>query len=162
MNVGVAHGECPCCLDFKKCYTLAGDECIFACSKRTTLADQGKARLLTHWEEVDYGVQCTSLQKFFINSPTIPKSFYMKYDPNSLHPKHSFCPECANAPNATAGVRIWKVLKLNKNFYSYSNFCKEGVVRKPHCFCDNVKLRGIYTGGSIAGSSYAAPKCRFL
>ncbi|CAD7673679.1 unnamed protein product [Nyctereutes procyonoides] len=47
--------------------------------------DQGKARLLTHWEQLDYGVQFTSSRKFFTISPIILKyflaSFYTKYDP---------------------------------------------------------------------------------
>ncbi|KAJ7345540.1 hypothetical protein JRQ81_001490 [Phrynocephalus forsythii] len=46
--------------------------------------DQGKARLLTHWEQLDYGVQCTSSRKFFTISPIILyflASFYTKYDP---------------------------------------------------------------------------------
>ncbi|KAB0359094.1 hypothetical protein FD754_003250 [Muntiacus muntjak] len=38
----------------------------------------GKARLLTHWEQLDYGVQFTSSQKFFTISPII--LFYTKYD----------------------------------------------------------------------------------
>lgn len=33
--------------------------------------DQGKARLLTHWEQLDYGVQFTSSRKFFAISPII-------------------------------------------------------------------------------------------
>ncbi|KAJ6665229.1 hypothetical protein lerEdw1_004278 [Lerista edwardsae] len=46
--------------------------------------DQGKARLLTHWEQLDYGVQFTSSRKFFTISPIILyflASFYTKYDP---------------------------------------------------------------------------------
>lgn len=46
--------------------------------------DQGKARLLTHWEQLDYGVQFTSSRKFFTISPIILyflTSFYTKYDP---------------------------------------------------------------------------------
>ncbi|KAL4617984.1 hypothetical protein GN956_G20864 [Arapaima gigas] len=45
--------------------------------------DQGKARLLTHWEQLDYGVQFTSSRKFFTISPIILYflvSFYTKYD----------------------------------------------------------------------------------
>ncbi|KAI5091189.1 ORM1-like protein 1 [Silurus meridionalis] len=45
--------------------------------------DQGKARLLTHWEQLDYGVQFTSSRKFFTISPIILyflTSFYTKYD----------------------------------------------------------------------------------
>ncbi|KAA8588370.1 hypothetical protein FQN60_001564 [Etheostoma spectabile] len=45
--------------------------------------DQGKARLLTHWEQLDYGVQFTSSRKFFTISPIILyflASFYTKYD----------------------------------------------------------------------------------
>uniref|UniRef100_A0A674BX40 ORMDL sphingolipid biosynthesis regulator 1 n=1 Tax=Salmo trutta TaxID=8032 RepID=A0A674BX40_SALTR len=33
--------------------------------------DQGKARLLTHWEQLDYGVQFTSSRKFFTISPIV-------------------------------------------------------------------------------------------
>ncbi|KAG9343771.1 hypothetical protein JZ751_013152 [Albula glossodonta] len=36
--------------------------------------DQGKARLLTHWEQMDYGVQFTASRKYFLTS------FYTKYD----------------------------------------------------------------------------------
>ncbi|XP_066433198.1 ORM1-like protein 1 isoform X2 [Eleutherodactylus coqui] len=46
--------------------------------------DQGKARLLTHWEQLDYGVQFTASRKFFTISPIILyflTSFYTKYDP---------------------------------------------------------------------------------
>lgn len=46
--------------------------------------DQGRARLLTHWEQLDYGVQFTSSRKFFTISPIILyflASFYTKYDP---------------------------------------------------------------------------------
>ncbi|XP_026881638.1 ORM1-like protein 2 [Electrophorus electricus] len=45
--------------------------------------DQGKARLLTHWEQMDYGVQFTSSRKFLTISPIvlyILASFYTKYD----------------------------------------------------------------------------------
>ncbi|KAI2649615.1 ORM1-like protein 2 [Labeo rohita] len=40
--------------------------------------DQGKARLLTHWEQMDYGVQFTASRKFLTISPII--LFYTKYD----------------------------------------------------------------------------------
>ncbi|XP_042200222.1 ORM1-like protein 2 [Callorhinchus milii] len=46
--------------------------------------DQGKARLLTHWEQMDYGIQFTSSRKFLTISPIILyllASFYTKYDP---------------------------------------------------------------------------------
>lgn len=33
--------------------------------------DQGKARLLTHWEQMDYGLQFTSSRKFLSISPII-------------------------------------------------------------------------------------------
>lgn len=33
--------------------------------------DQGKARLLTHWEQMDYGVQFTSSRKFLTISPIV-------------------------------------------------------------------------------------------
>lgn len=45
--------------------------------------DQGKARLLTHWEQMDYGVQFTASRKFLTISPIvlyILASFYTKYD----------------------------------------------------------------------------------
>ncbi|MGH0116201.1 UNVERIFIED_CONTAM: hypothetical protein FKN15_000128 [Acipenser sinensis] len=40
--------------------------------------DQGKARLLTHWEQLDYGVQFTSSRKFFTISPII---LYTEFTP---------------------------------------------------------------------------------
>ncbi|XP_035427548.1 ORM1-like protein 2 isoform X1 [Cygnus atratus] len=46
--------------------------------------DQGKDRLLTHWEQIDYGMQCTSSRKFLSISPVVLyllTSFYTKYDP---------------------------------------------------------------------------------
>lgn len=45
--------------------------------------DQGKARLLTHWEQIDNGLQFTSSRKFLTISPIILyilTSFYTKYD----------------------------------------------------------------------------------
>ncbi|XP_029450656.1 ORM1-like protein 2 isoform X2 [Rhinatrema bivittatum] len=45
--------------------------------------DQGKARLLTHWEQMDYGIQFTSSRKFLSISPIVLyllASFYTKYD----------------------------------------------------------------------------------
>ncbi|MED6238207.1 hypothetical protein ATANTOWER_012592 [Ataeniobius toweri] len=45
--------------------------------------DQGKARLLTHWEQMDYGVQFTASRKFLTITPIvlyILTSFYTKYD----------------------------------------------------------------------------------
>lgn len=45
--------------------------------------DQGKARLLTYWEQMDYGLQFTSSRKFLSISPIILyllASFYTKYD----------------------------------------------------------------------------------
>lgn len=33
--------------------------------------DQGKARLLTHWEQMDYGLQFTSSRKFLSISPIV-------------------------------------------------------------------------------------------
>ncbi|KAF0035851.1 hypothetical protein F2P81_011163 [Scophthalmus maximus] len=38
--------------------------------------DQGKARLLTHWEQMDYGVQFTSSRKFLTISPIILRESY--------------------------------------------------------------------------------------
>eukprot|EP00064_Thunnus_orientalis_P016500 superscaffoldBa00003286_g16566 len=40
--------------------------------------DQGKARLLTHWEQMDYGVQFTASRKFLTITPIV--LFYTKYD----------------------------------------------------------------------------------
>ncbi|XP_072511064.1 ORM1-like protein 2 isoform X1 [Notamacropus eugenii] len=45
--------------------------------------DQGKARLLTHWEQMDYGLQFTSSRKFLSIFPIVLyllASFYTKYD----------------------------------------------------------------------------------
>ncbi|XP_057173932.1 ORM1-like protein 3 isoform X2 [Ursus arctos] len=45
--------------------------------------DQGKARLLTHWEQMDYGVQFTASRKFLTITPIVLyflTSFYTKYD----------------------------------------------------------------------------------
>ncbi|CAL8263319.1 unnamed protein product [Arctogadus glacialis] len=45
--------------------------------------DQGKARLLTHWEQMDYGLQFTASRKFLTITPIILyilTSFYTKYD----------------------------------------------------------------------------------
>nr|XP_020845628.1 ORM1-like protein 2 [Phascolarctos cinereus]XP_020845629.1 ORM1-like protein 2 [Phascolarctos cinereus] len=45
--------------------------------------DQGKARHLTHWEQMDYGLQFTSSRKFLSISPIVLyllASFYTKYD----------------------------------------------------------------------------------
>ncbi|XP_071584935.1 ORM1-like protein 3 isoform X3 [Heliangelus exortis] len=45
--------------------------------------DQGKARLLTHWEQMDYGVQFTASRKFLTIMPIVLyflTSFYTKYD----------------------------------------------------------------------------------
>ncbi|NWI18439.1 ORML2 protein, partial [Crypturellus soui] len=33
--------------------------------------DQGRARLLTHWEQMDHGAQCTSARKFLSISPVV-------------------------------------------------------------------------------------------
>ncbi|XP_061299012.1 LOW QUALITY PROTEIN: ORM1-like protein 2 [Pezoporus flaviventris] len=33
--------------------------------------DQGKDRLLTHWEQIDYGMQCTAASKFLSISPVV-------------------------------------------------------------------------------------------
>ncbi|NXN06496.1 ORML2 protein, partial [Indicator maculatus] len=46
--------------------------------------DQGRARLLTHWEQIDHGAQFTSARKFLSVSPVLLyllASFYTKYDP---------------------------------------------------------------------------------
>jgi len=45
--------------------------------------DQGKARWLTHWEQIDYGKQFTVSRKFLTIVPVILfvlTSFYTKYD----------------------------------------------------------------------------------
>ncbi|KAK1794200.1 hypothetical protein P4O66_011095 [Electrophorus voltai] len=45
--------------------------------------DQGKARLLTHWEQMDYGMQFTASRKFLTITPIILyilTNFYTKYD----------------------------------------------------------------------------------
>ncbi|CAL4127962.1 unnamed protein product, partial [Meganyctiphanes norvegica] len=47
--------------------------------------DQGKARMLTAWEQIDYGKQYTSTRKFITIIPIvlfILTSFYTKYDFN--------------------------------------------------------------------------------
>lgn len=48
--------------------------------------DQGKARLLTHWEQLDYGVQFTSSRKFFTISPIILYVFYSLVNSVTLSP----------------------------------------------------------------------------
>lgn len=104
--------------------------------------DQGKARLLTHWEQLDYGVQFTSSRKFFTISPIILyflASFYTKYDTTHfiLNTASLLSVLIPKMPQLH-GVRIfginkyWNVLKWNKKFYSYQVFCKEGVVSKLH------------------------------
>ncbi|KAG2458726.1 ORML1 protein, partial [Polypterus senegalus] len=72
----------PMCL----CFILQGMYVFLHAVKGTPFEtpDQGKARLLTHWEQLDYGVQFTSSRKFFTISPIIIyflASFYTKYDP---------------------------------------------------------------------------------
>ncbi|XP_048878552.1 ORM1-like protein 1 isoform X1 [Brienomyrus brachyistius] len=52
--------------------------------------DQGKARLLTHWEQLDYGVQFTSSRKFFTISPII------LFPPECAHPQAATAPWCPN------------------------------------------------------------------
>ncbi|XP_042799051.1 ORM1-like protein 2 [Panthera leo] len=45
--------------------------------------DQGKAQLLTHWGQMDYGIQFISSRKFLSISPIVLyllASFYAKYD----------------------------------------------------------------------------------
>jgi len=45
--------------------------------------DQGKARRLTHWEQIDYGEQLTATRKFLTILPIVLfflTSFYTKYD----------------------------------------------------------------------------------
>uniref|UniRef100_A0A2R8MKT1 Uncharacterized protein n=2 Tax=Callithrix jacchus TaxID=9483 RepID=A0A2R8MKT1_CALJA len=91
--------------------------------------DQGKARLLTHWEQLDYGVQFTSSRKFFTISPIILyflASFYRKYDSTHfiLNTASLLSVLIPNMPQLH-GVRIFGInkylhfLKLNKNFYGY-------------------------------------------
>ncbi|XP_040597910.1 ORM1-like protein 1 [Mesocricetus auratus] len=61
--------------------------CVFLHAVKGTpfeTPDQSGTRLLTHREQLDYGVQFTSSQKFFTISPIILyflASFYAKYDP---------------------------------------------------------------------------------
>uniref|UniRef100_UPI00358EA4E2 ORM1-like protein 1 n=1 Tax=Myxine glutinosa TaxID=7769 RepID=UPI00358EA4E2 len=46
--------------------------------------DQGKARLLTYWEQIDHGMQYTTSRKFLTVTPIILyflASFYTKYEP---------------------------------------------------------------------------------
>ncbi|KAF8774812.1 ORM1-like protein 3 like protein [Argiope bruennichi] len=46
-------------------------------------ADQGKVRYLTHWEQIDNGVQFTATRKFLTIVPIVLfflASFYTKYD----------------------------------------------------------------------------------
>ncbi|XP_023262588.1 ORM1-like protein 3 isoform X2 [Seriola lalandi dorsalis] len=38
--------------------------------------DQGKARLLTHWEQMDYGVQFTASRKFLTITPIVLADFW--------------------------------------------------------------------------------------
>jgi len=45
--------------------------------------DQGAARRLTHWEQIDYGIQFTKTRKFLMIAPIILfilASFYTRYD----------------------------------------------------------------------------------
>ncbi|KAM9484312.1 ORM1-like protein 1 isoform 1-T2 [Salvelinus alpinus] len=76
--------------------------------------DQGKARLLTHWEQLDYGVQFTSSRKFFTISPIIlyvasrhleqeifSCKFLHEVRHNTLCHKHCFPFECADPQIAT-------------------------------------------------------------
>jgi len=51
--------------------------------------DQGLARRLTHWEQIDYGVQFTRTRKFLTIVPIILfflVSFYTKYDTSHFVP----------------------------------------------------------------------------
>lgn len=56
-----------------ECLSLQGMYVFMHAVKGTPFEtpDQGKARLLTHWEQLDYGVQFTSSRKFFTISPII-------------------------------------------------------------------------------------------
>lgn len=55
------------------CFSLQGMYVFMHAVKGTPFEtpDQGKARLLTHWEQLDYGIQFTSSRKFFTISPII-------------------------------------------------------------------------------------------
>ncbi|KAG9346236.1 hypothetical protein JZ751_008061 [Albula glossodonta] len=46
--------------------------------------DQGKARLLTHWEQMDYGVQFTASRKFLTITPIILLPFRAIMNNNSI------------------------------------------------------------------------------
>lgn len=70
----------PKCLSLCVCVTSVCDLCLlqmmylFLHTVKGTpfeTPDQGKARLLTHWEQMDYGVQFTSSRKFLTISPIV-------------------------------------------------------------------------------------------
>src|SRR4029434_9300241 len=47
--------------------------------------DQGKARLLTHWEQMDYGVQFTASRKFLTITPIILCAQTCHWDSHTPH-----------------------------------------------------------------------------
>uniref|UniRef100_A0A8C8YP86 ORM1-like protein 3 n=1 Tax=Prolemur simus TaxID=1328070 RepID=A0A8C8YP86_PROSS len=78
--------QCSCCLDLNKYIHNLGIYVFLHAVKGTSFEtpDQGKARLLTHWEQLEYGVQFASSWKFFTISPIILyflASLCMKCDP---------------------------------------------------------------------------------
>nr|XP_014426125.1 ORM1-like protein 3 isoform X2 [Pelodiscus sinensis] len=74
------------CAGFTFCSCLLQSMYIFLHTVKGTpfeTPDQGKARLLTHWEQMDYGVQFTASRKFLTITPIVLyflTSFYTKYD----------------------------------------------------------------------------------
>ncbi|XP_075381616.1 ORM1-like protein 2 isoform X3 [Mycteria americana] len=61
--------------------------------------DQGKDRLLTHWEQIDYGTQCTSSRKFLSISPVPPHQLLHQIRPRALRHQHGLP---AQRPSAQA------------------------------------------------------------
>uniref|UniRef100_A0A2K6G8I4 Uncharacterized protein n=1 Tax=Propithecus coquereli TaxID=379532 RepID=A0A2K6G8I4_PROCO len=96
-------------------WTLTNIHIVWACMNTFETPDQGKARLLTHWEQLDYGVQFTSSRKFFTICPIILyflASFYMKYDPTHfiLNTASLLSVLIPNMPQLH-GVRIFEINK---------------------------------------------------
>lgn len=69
--------------------------------------DQGKARLLTHWEQLDYGVQFTSSRKFFTISPII------LYVLDIVR----FCLYTCNFKVSSPGHSHWQIFLVLEEFY---------------------------------------------
>nr|XP_051705316.1 ORM1-like protein 1 isoform X1 [Oryctolagus cuniculus]XP_051705317.1 ORM1-like protein 1 isoform X1 [Oryctolagus cuniculus]XP_051705318.1 ORM1-like protein 1 isoform X1 [Oryctolagus cuniculus] len=85
--------------------------------------DQGKARLLTHWEQLDYGVQFTSSRKFFTISPIIlalkgPALWHSGLKPwpeaPAYHMDTSSSPGCSSSnPALCCGLgKQWKMAQV--------------------------------------------------